>query len=311
MKRNKKIALTQKNGPVWLGERHKYIGGSDIAAIAGISPWGSPYSVWADKLGLYKKTETQAMHLGTILEQVVADLFTEETGIKVRKSNFLYVDGECEYFMANIDRTCSGVDAILECKTTSAFNKAAWDDTVPPYYYAQVQWYMGILGHAKAYVACLIGGQDFVVRVVERDDKYIEELRHVGYEFWTKHVLPKVQPELTDYDKNIVREMHPLAVPDTSVQLGAEAMALIEQKAELEALVKAYKKDLDAVDAQIMDLLKDNERGVIPGEEVVINFKNKTSRRFSSTDFKKAYPDLYAEFCKDSVSRTLEVKKNG
>ena len=49
----------------WLEHRKKSIGGSDASAVAGLNPWTSPYSVWADKLGLLPpKEENEAMRLG-------------------------------------------------------------------------------------------------------------------------------------------------------------------------------------------------------------------------------------------------------
>ena len=33
----------------WLKERQKGIGGSDVAAILGMSPWRTPYQVWEEK----------------------------------------------------------------------------------------------------------------------------------------------------------------------------------------------------------------------------------------------------------------------
>ena len=41
----------------WLRWRRSGIGASDIAALLGISPWASPFSVWADKLGLLPDEE--------------------------------------------------------------------------------------------------------------------------------------------------------------------------------------------------------------------------------------------------------------
>ena len=31
-------------------DRQKYLGGSDVAAIFGVSPWRTPYDLWVDKI---------------------------------------------------------------------------------------------------------------------------------------------------------------------------------------------------------------------------------------------------------------------
>lgn len=53
----------------WLKERQKGIGGSDVAAILGLSPWRTPYDVYLDKIGeAPKELTSQAAHFGTKLE---------------------------------------------------------------------------------------------------------------------------------------------------------------------------------------------------------------------------------------------------
>ena len=77
-----------KNRAVWLQERRTGIGGSDVPAILGISPYGSPYSVWADKLGLLPEREcSEAMRQGADLEAYVSRRFCEETGLKAHRKN--------------------------------------------------------------------------------------------------------------------------------------------------------------------------------------------------------------------------------
>ena len=62
----------------WLKRRRAGIGGSDVAAILGISPWKTALDVYHDKTGAAKdEPETENMRLGTALEQFVADRFTE------------------------------------------------------------------------------------------------------------------------------------------------------------------------------------------------------------------------------------------
>ena len=60
----------------WLEERRKGIGGSDAAAIAGLSPWKSPVAVWLEKTGQVEPEEPgEAAYWGTVLEDVVARNF--------------------------------------------------------------------------------------------------------------------------------------------------------------------------------------------------------------------------------------------
>ena len=79
----------------WLELRRNAIGGSDAAAILGLSKWSSPLAVYADKLGLVPEREdNEAMRQGRDLEEYVASRFTEATGLKVRRENHILVNDE-------------------------------------------------------------------------------------------------------------------------------------------------------------------------------------------------------------------------
>ena len=57
----------------WLEQRRKSIGGSDAAAIVGLSKWASPFSIWAEKTGKTPpKEDNEAMRIGHDLEDYVA-----------------------------------------------------------------------------------------------------------------------------------------------------------------------------------------------------------------------------------------------
>ena len=54
-------------------ERRTGIGGGDVAALVGLSRYGSPYSVWARLVGLLHPTpETPRQTIGHELEPVIA-----------------------------------------------------------------------------------------------------------------------------------------------------------------------------------------------------------------------------------------------
>ena len=86
------------NRAEWLEERRAGIGGSDVPGILWISPYASPYTVWADKLGLLPAQEyTEAMRQGTDLESYVAARFCEETGLKAHRKNQIIRNAKYPY----------------------------------------------------------------------------------------------------------------------------------------------------------------------------------------------------------------------
>lgn len=125
----------------WLTLRKKSIGGSDAGAIMGMNPWSSPITLYAEKAGLSKDRETtEAMRLGTDLEDYVARRWMEETGKKVRADNFMYMHDEHDFLTANVDRDVVGENAGLECKTMTSFAKYDLEDGEIPAYRVGCNW---------------------------------------------------------------------------------------------------------------------------------------------------------------------------
>ena len=105
----------------WLKARKQGIGGSDAAAIMEATKFASPLSVYLDKLDLVpEKPMTEAMQQGIDCEEVVAQRFARETGLKITKCYRMFRSEAHPFMQANIDRCVLGDGFIgLECKTTS------------------------------------------------------------------------------------------------------------------------------------------------------------------------------------------------
>lgn len=163
----------------WLRLRRNGIGGSDAAAIMGLSPWRTAMDVWLEKTGEFTEDESQdneKMYWGTALEDVVAREFMTRTGLKVRRRNAILQHRKHHFMIANVDRLVIGHKAGLECKTTGQYSADDWTMGVPDYYIPQVQHYMAVTGYDTWYVAVLIGGQEYKHYEVPRDDGFIREV---------------------------------------------------------------------------------------------------------------------------------------
>lgn len=201
----------------WLLSRRAGIGGSDIAAILGLSPWRSQLDVFLDKTATEKPVDqqTEPMYWGTVLEDVVAREYAMRTGRRVQRVNAMLRHPKHDWMLGNIDRAVvadgsrarldafgrlAGADGIVECKTVSAYKADDWagpdgSDCLPVYYTAQAMWYLAISGADWCDVPALIGGQKYVIRRVERDDETIKGMIEKAEDFWRGHVLAGIAPE--------------------------------------------------------------------------------------------------------------------
>jgi len=120
---------------------------------------------------------------------------------------------------------------VLECKTASAFNRAAWaedgSDLLPPHYLAQCAWYMAVTGCAWADLAVLIGNSELRVHRIERDAELEGLLVERATRFWHEHVLAHRPPEPSTPSDALL--LYPRSLPGTSVQAGPEVVTLLER----------------------------------------------------------------------------------
>ena len=188
----------------FLKRRKTGIGGSDVAAVLGLSKWKTRYQLWVDKTtDTVEENESEILHFGQVLEQVVADEYARRNHVKVQRRNRSYRHPEHPELIGNIDRYIVG-GGILECKTADKFTAHLWgennSDEIPDYYLVQVQHYMHVTGYHEAALAVLIGGNEFRQYEVSYDKELAEFAAAKCVEFWQTFVVPRVAPPATRND---------------------------------------------------------------------------------------------------------------
>ncbi|CAJ9799020.1 YqaJ viral recombinase family nuclease [Burkholderia pseudomallei] len=177
----------------WLAVRRTGIGGSDAAAAVGLNPYMSPLELWLEKTGRAEglprsdpDDTTSPTYWGTLLEPLVAAVYTKQTGNRVRRVNAVLRHPSIPFMLANIDREVVGARdvSILECKTAGKFGARLWHAGVPEYVQIQVQHQLAVTGKTAAHVAVLLCGQALEVHRIERDDALIGRLVELEARFW-------------------------------------------------------------------------------------------------------------------------------
>lgn len=190
----------------WLAYRRQGIGGSDAAAVLGISPFRTGVDLYYDKLGQPVEDDEQnwvAKEVGTLLEDLVARIFAKKTGLEVCPMPVMFQHAEHPWMLADVDRLVKlpdGNTAVLECKTTNYNARDKWEydgkPIVPQYYEAQGRHYMAVMNLSRVYFCCLYGNSEdeVIIRSIDRDLKYEAELIALEENFWVNHVKAKVPP---------------------------------------------------------------------------------------------------------------------
>ncbi len=293
----------------WLALRKTGIGGSEAGAICGVNPYSSAMKVFTDKTS--EETEEQdneAIRIGHDLEDYVAQRFMEATGLKVRKSNFMYRSKEHPFMIADVDRLVVGEDAGLECKTASAYNADKWaDGNIPPHYVMQCYHYMAVTGKKTWYIAAVILGREFVCRKLEWDDALIDGMVKMEQDFWRGHVEKGIMPapDGSDACGAVLAQYFPRARKGSTVRLEgfdgklARREAILEQVAELQ-------QEQARIEQEVKLYMGDNESAESGNYRV--SWGNVESTRLDTKRIKQERPEIYREYARVSTSRRFQIK---
>ena len=304
-----KIKISGFSNEEWLKLRKSGIGGSDAGAICRVNPYSNPIKVYYDKTtdDTYE-ADNEAVRIGHDLEEYVASRFSEATGLKVRRSNYMYRSIEHPFMIADVDRLIVGEDAGLECKTASAYNADKWKDgEIPLHYIMQCYHYMAVTGKRTWYIAAVILGQRFVWRKLAWDDALIDGLIEAETRFWNEHVIKRKipDPDGSDvYDEVLQKYFHTAKKANEIKLYGFDDK--LERRAELVKKINELETEQKQIEQEIKLFMKDNEYAISDGYKVM--WSNVESARIDTKRLKEEKPDIYNEYSKVSKTRRFQIK---
>ncbi len=291
----------------WLEARRQGIGGSDAAAILGISPWVSAMDVWLEKTGQFTEdVDSENMYWGRVLEDAVAKEFAKRTGLKIKRRNAILQHPVHKFMLANVDRQIIGKREGLEVKTGHEFSTQDWQGKVPEYYYSQVQHYMAVLGFDKWHIAALLGGNKYVQHTVVRDGPYIANLIEKEKAFW--ELVETGNPPPADGSEACTAAMAKLYPKDDGAEkkLPDDAFVLVQQYDEAKEAEAAAKYRKDEAANKLKEYMGNHKKGHVFDRK--ITWSNVISNKFDTKAFKEANPTLHSEYCKESSYRRFAIK---
>ena len=304
-----KISLAGVDTKGWLRLRKSGIGGSDAGAICGVNPYSSAMKVFQDKTNeSVEEQDNEAIRIGHDLEDYVAQRFMEATGLKVRKSNFMYRSKEHPFMIADVDRLVAGEDAGLECKTASAYNADKWaDGNIPLHYVLQCYHYMAVTGKRTWYIAAVILGREFTYRKLEWDEELISGLIAMEEDFWNGHVVKRIMPP-PDGSKacdEVIEQYFHTAKKASEIKLVGFDEKL-KRREEILRYVAELQEEQKQIEQEVKLFMKDNE--LASSECFRVSWKNIDSTKLDTTRIKSERPEIYIDYGKASHYRRFEVK---
>lgn len=282
-----------------------------MAALLGLNPWATPLDLWLAKVGQSPPREdSPAMYWGRQLEDLVAKEFARQTGYTVRRRTQMLRHPTIPYLIGHLDRITrdnAGL-AVLECKTTGAHGRRDWEDgQAPAHYLVQVQHYLDLTGYARGYLAVLIGGQDFRIVPVQRNEALIAEMHAAAEAFWP--CVESGTPPLIDGSQASAAALKLLypASDGSTITLPDESRHWIAQRQEAEVAKKEAEDRKTEAENRLKSLLGTAEVGLVDGYRVA--WRPVTRKSLDAKAFQAAHPDLAAQFERESTFRTLTIKE--
>lgn len=307
------------------------VGGSDVAAIFGVSPWITPLELWMIKKGKMKpadKLNALQLEMGHLLEPIAAHFYAKKTGNTVIDDTYLYQHADFKYALANFDRRFkkagTGEDGILECKSTSYHKAGAWaNGEYPLYYELQLRFYLAVADVNIGDFSAIWGNNPDndlatpgLIRDKEKEDMIFEKL---DYFIWS--LVHDVPPTMKDIDTKLALESlariygkSDPALPTISFAGKHEAilrrmLALQSEKDDYKAAIKTIEEEMEKHSVRIEELMKKHEHGILETttDNILIDFVTKTSTRTDTKLLKKNYPSVYEDVVSTSESRKLKI----
>jgi len=207
----------------WHAARRGRINGSEIAAVMGVSPFESAFSLWHRKAGTIGDiTPDPVMYWGTQLEPVIRaewnkrhpELAVAETGQWAHRDR--------NWQGGSPDGLGNG--RLWEAKT--ARYDEHWGeegtDQIPVYYRAQTLWYLDVFGFEVCDVSVLIAGSDYREYRVTYAAAEVAQMREAARAFLDT-LDARQPPPLDGHDATYeaVKELHPDIEP-AAVELPAD-----------------------------------------------------------------------------------------
>lgn len=274
-------------------DRTQFLGGSDIAAILGVSPYKTAYQLWLEKTGQVEDEpdpgKEKILRRGKLMEPVIVQMAKEEYGIEITAHNQRYIDDEFPFMSAEIDFEWKDNDGIqnADCKSASPFTAHWWgkeqgDDSIPVYYTAQFLWGQGIknkrLGHRQRTLCItLLGSDDLRVYRVERDDNMIEYMREEAKKFWAmvKNGAPPEAKNLED-----VRLMWP---QDNGERIEAtpEIAEKVERYKLLNKIIAGHQAEQELLELDIFKYMQDRTELLGPDGKKIATRKLQTRKAYT------------------------------
>lgn len=315
-------------------DRASFLGGSDSAAVMGLSPWATPVELWQQKTGRVPKPEPDRAQQkrfarGHKLEPFIRDMAIDklqDMGLTVEllACNERYADPEHAFLSCEVDfelrltgsLVIGGNEVVFDgehinadAKSVTGFARKKWGEIdtedVPIEYAAQFMFGLMVTSRRYCLVAALRSFDDVDIYWTVRDDETIAGMRPKLVDFWQDHVLGDTPPDPMRFDD--IKALFPND-DGQPVEASQDIADKVEQLREVKVRIKTFEEAEEALKFEIAEFISPHALLTFAGKEIA-SWKGQGDTRLDTTALKEAHPKLFAEFSRTKIVRVLRLKK--
>jgi putative phage-type endonuclease len=276
-------------------DRSQFLGGSDAAAVMGLSPWATPVELWQEKTGRKRKDpedpiRKRILERGHRLEPFIRDMTMEKLrsmGLEVDlvACNERYVDREHPFLSCEVDFELrltgeidiGGLPVMLDdehvnadAKSVSGFARKKWGaentEDVPVEYAAQFMHGLMITGRLYCLVAALRSFDDVDIYWTVRDDETIAGMRPKLVDFWLNHVIADIAPDPLKFDD--IKALFPVD-NGLAIEASEDIAEKVAQLRDVRERMRQFKEAEEALAFEIANFISPNTRLTHEGEDLM------------------------------------------
>jgi putative phage-type endonuclease len=297
----------------WLQARRKGLGGSDMAAIMGLSPHRSAWDVFSSKLGIVEPEEdTPERTRGRRLERAVLEWAAEDAHaeLDLPEPNSLVL-GPTEPALGSPDGYLQTPEGYWGIEAKTARDTKGWgphgSDVVPIYYAIQCQWYAYVCRIERWDLAVFFPiSEDWRRYTIMADRKVARVLADRAAKWWQDHIVARVPPPLDASDAAAAWLLQRYPVPVSGMRTATlEEEALAVQFHQLKAQSRALEEKEKDLRNRLVERIGDAEG--IYWANGKATWKDQGRSHLDVKALTAAHPMLAEQFRRESRIRVLRT----
>ena len=284
--------------PEWREERRKTVGCSEIAAVLGLNPWKSAFTIYQEKRGEVSDTiESDVMTWGKTMELSLRQAYSDISGRTVRVPDTILINPKFPFMGASLDGIAA--NRVVEIKTSRSSRGWGQPGTaeIPEYYLTQVQGYLAVTELPVADVIVSISGAPPVIYEVPEDKELQQMIIEACRAFWQR-VIDGNPPDIVSYADAVSK--FGLSSSAGIVYADAEVVATVEALRQIKEQAASLEEQEDALKAKCVVALGENGDALVDTNgRVLVTYKLAKGREtVDSKALLIGNPEIYAKYLK-------------